>query len=148
MKRIGLIAAAVLLSTTAFAGAGLDPETRAFNKELSTTVGDYKNVREVIYQETQMVSNQEYNYSFRAKAGYVYQAYGDCDDNCSDLDLFVLDGKGLVLDSDVEYDSVPLFDWKAPANGTYTFRLKMIDCSADNCDVSLNVYEGLPASGN
>ncbi|MDO5650593.1 MAG: hypothetical protein Q4G13_00440 [Moraxella sp.] len=135
MKRFILLTA-LLATSTAFAGIGINPTARIDNKELS---GDAK---EIIYETTSLTAAQEYNHSFRAKAGYTYQAYGDCDNNCTDLDLALIDSKGVTLAADTDNDSVPLFDWTAPASGTYTYRLRMIDCAANDCDASLNVYEG------
>lgn len=133
-----LAVTALLMSTATF--ATIDPDARRMNKELSG-----EGAREVTYTKIKMLPNQEHNHTLRAKAGMVYHAYGDCDDECTDLDLAVIDSKGVMLEADTELDSVPLFSWTAPSSGTYTFRLRMVDCAIESgCEASLNIYESRP----
>jgi hypothetical protein len=63
-------------------------------------------------------------------SGYFYAGeniYGDCDGDCYDLDLFLYDNAGRLVDSDELKDAYPIL--QAPYEGTFSVRVKMYDCT-------------------
>ena len=63
---------------------------------------------------------------------------GFCDNDCSDLDLLLLDGSGAVVDSDTLDDDYPVV--AAPQPGSYTLEVRMKDCSAAPCRYGVQAY--------
>ncbi|BAW95208.1 hypothetical protein NIES970_01100 [[Synechococcus] sp. NIES-970] len=63
-------------------------------------------------------------------SGYFYAGediYASCDEDCYDLDLFLYDSAGRIVDSDTLDDSFPIV--QAPYEGNFSVRVKMYDCA-------------------
>lgn len=63
-------------------------------------------------------------------SGYFYSGeliYGDCDEDCYDLDLFLYDSDGDLVDADELTDAYPIVE--APHDGYFTIKVDMYDCS-------------------
>ena len=66
------------------------------------------------------------------RAGFNYRIVGKCDNDCSDLDLRLRDGRAVVA-SDFEYDDYPLIDVTPTRTDTYTLDAVMTSCSTRDC---------------
>ncbi len=67
--------------------------------------------------------------------------YGSCDSDCTDLDLFLYDSAGTLVDSDTMLDAVPVVT--APSGGTYTIEVTMPSCThSAGCAVELRSDHG------
>ena len=91
--------------------------------------------------DTCAYSGQSHTEQLNLTAGKVYTFYGDCDDNCSDIDLIVRHN-GRVVKQDVLGDSVPLFSYRPARSGRYSVTLPMKACSTDTCAASIHIFEG------
>lgn len=73
-------------------------------------------------------------------SGYFYageEIYGDCDEDCYDLDFFLYNSAGNLVDSDTLDDAYPVV--QAPYEGDYTIRIVMHDCShPEGCAVTVD----------
>ncbi len=68
------------------------------------------------------------------KAGATYFIGGACDEDCSDMDMWVIDPEeGTTLAEDIEVDSVPMLQFVAPRTGTYFLSVMMYECAEEFC---------------
>jgi len=65
---------------------------------------------------------------------------GACDTNCRDVDLYVMDPSGQEIGRDVLTDDYPVVEIPNAQDGTYTVRIGMPDCGADECLSAARVY--------
>ena len=84
--------------------------------------------------------NREQEHELVGNIGREYVVIGRCDNDCSDLDLWLYDGAGEV-DSDVASDDVPLVSAVIRRSGTMRVKVGMITCSANPCRYGLGVFE-------
>lgn len=97
--------------------------------------------REILLRQVRLPQGQNLTLPLTLRAGKVYTFYGDCDNNCSDIDL-TLSQNGRELKSDTLGDSVPLFSYRATRSGSYTVTIPMKACSSEDCAVSAHIFEG------
>ena len=76
------------------------------------------------------------------EGGVEYLITGVCDQDCSDLDLYLHQSDGFQsLASDVEVDDVPIIMYTAPHTGGYLLGISMEDCEASICYFGVRVYQ-------
>lgn len=63
---------------------------------------------------------------------------GLCDDDCTDLDLVLIDGAGAVVDSDQLPDDYPIVTAQTP--GSYMIEVRMAACRAAPCRYGVQAY--------
>lgn len=71
-----------------------------------------------------------------------YIIVGVCDQDCSDLDLFLYDHDGDAIERDVEPDAGPVVP-VTPGAGAHQVRVDMVACSVEPCVYGLQLYEYL-----
>lgn len=72
--------------------------------------------------------------------GMEYQIMGACDEDCSDLDLILYDGRGNVVDSDMLDDDYPVVSLTVTHSGMFTVRVSMAECSLEPCRYGIGVF--------
>ncbi|WP_008311510.1 hypothetical protein [Leptolyngbya sp. PCC 6406] len=76
--------------------------------------------------------------------GYLFtdeNVYGICDDNCSDLDIYLYDaGSGELVSSDTLVDNLPIVT--APYEGNFLIQVVMVDCLASACETATDSDTG------
>lgn len=72
--------------------------------------------------------------------GMEYQIMGACDEDCSDLDLVLYDGRGNVIDSDLLDDDYPVVSVDVVRSGRFSVRVSMASCSAEPCRYGIGVF--------
>lgn len=70
-----------------------------------------------------------------------YVALGVCDDDCTDLDLYVFKSDETVLASDVELDADAAVPFEVVRPGTYTIGASMQACEAADCVYWIQLFE-------
>lgn len=103
--------------------------------------GNDPDARELLLRQSRLALGQRLTERVQLTAGKAYTFYGDCDSNCTDIDLIV-SRNGRTVKQDTDNDSVPLFSWRATRTGTYTVTLPMKECSAATCSASIHIFEG------
>jgi len=88
-------------------------------------------------QRGSLKQGAETSFTVTLKAGNQ-ALVGLCDDNCSNIDMFVSKG-GAEVDKDVEDDDYPIVIVAEP--GTYTVRIAMKACSASTCAIGVKGYQ-------
>lgn len=64
-------------------------------------------------------------------AGYIVSAV--CDQDCSDVDLWIRDDAGKLIASDTAVDDRPIVVFTAPRNGKYAIQVRMHACAEEYC---------------
>ena len=85
-------------------------------------------------------SSDDETFRIQLRSGRSYAILGACDDDCEDMDLFLMDRNGNELDSDTEVDSFPLIAITPSYSGSYQVRVKMYECTVEPCFYSVGVY--------
>lgn len=81
------------------------------------------------------------DYPVTLSAGKAYTFAGACDNDCSDLDIQVMDSAGSKLLEDTETDSFPVVSFTPSAAGLYRVRVIMYACSSAPCSAQLTVMQ-------
>lgn len=89
-------------------------------------------------QRGELAQGAEVSYSVSLKGGSQYSVVGMCDTDCSNLDAYLTDSSGKLVDSDVEDDDFPIV--AASASGTYTLRLVMKACKSAPCAIGAKAF--------
>jgi opacity protein-like surface antigen len=71
--------------------------------------------------------------------GSQFSIVGVCDGDCKDLNIYLTDSAGKLVDSDVEDDDFPIVAASAP--GTYTARIEMKSCTAGPCGFGAKAFK-------
>lgn len=81
--------------------------------------------------------------------GAAYRIIGACDNECSDIDIELIDASGAVVASDTLPDDYPIVDHAPTANGAYVVRMIMQRCTVAPCFAGVRVLTqgGTTASG-
>lgn len=90
-------------------------------------------------QRGEMKQGAETTFTVSLKGGTQYSVVGMCDTDCSNLDAYLTDSSGNLVDSDVEDDDFPIVS--ATASGTYTVRLVMKACSSAPCAFGVKAFK-------
>ena len=69
-----------------------------------------------------------------------YLAAGVCDDDCTDLDLIVMDSAEAVVGIDRDVDPEPVVTFDVPYRQQYGLAVNMIECAAANCAYSVVMF--------
>ncbi len=82
------------------------------------------------------------------QAGTPYRIIGACDNECTNVDLELIDASGAVVASDVLPDDYPIVDHTPPEAGIYQIRVMMMACTVAPCYAGARVLSGTPAAAN
>ena len=74
------------------------------------------------------------------RAGRAYAATATCDEDCSDIDLELLDPYGNVVSRDFRRDDVPVVMVTPRIDGAYRVRVIMAGCGQEPCRYALGVF--------
>lgn len=73
-------------------------------------------------------------------AGTSYMIVAQCDRDCSDIDLWLYDENGNLIDSDVLVDDTPIVNVTPIRNARFSLRVGMISCSVQPCYYGIGAY--------
>ncbi|MFN0063833.1 MAG: SUMF1/EgtB/PvdO family nonheme iron enzyme [Myxococcaceae bacterium] len=81
-----------------------------------------------------MQPNGDYRWQVNLEAGVAYRLIGACDNDCSNLDMELIDTHGSrVVASDAQPDDFPVVNFTPDRTGSFEIRLIMRACSAAPC---------------
>ncbi|HEX5724281.1 MAG TPA: hypothetical protein VFX98_02380 [Longimicrobiaceae bacterium] len=72
--------------------------------------------------------------------GREYQIIGACDNDCTDLDMVLFDGRGRELDSDLLEDDVPIVATGVSRSGQFTVEVRMANCNVEPCRYGIGAF--------
>lgn len=90
--------------------------------------------------EPVMVASDGYRHVVRLDAGRSYLFQGACDQDCSDVDMEILDGRGEQVAEDVALDDRPVVRVRPQLGGDYTVRAWLAACSTEPCYVGVRSF--------
>jgi hypothetical protein len=73
-------------------------------------------------------------------AGTSYFIVGQCDIDCSDIDLTLHDENGNLIDEDVLLDDTPIVEVTPIRNARFTLTMTMVDCESEPCYYGIGVF--------
>jgi hypothetical protein len=74
------------------------------------------------------------------RGGRAYAATATCDEDCSDIDLELIDPWGHVVSRDFRPDEVPVVTVTPRTDGAYRVRVIIARCSQEPCLYALGVF--------
>ncbi|MEM6395818.1 MAG: hypothetical protein AAF741_05690 [Bacteroidota bacterium] len=82
------------------------------------------------------------HYGLKLVAGRTYRIVGACDQDCTDMDLFLYGDEtiGSLLESDDLEDNFPIIDFTPTETKTYRIKMGMYDCATEPCQVGVDVF--------
>ncbi|MEP3422034.1 MAG: hypothetical protein ABJN35_09895 [Erythrobacter sp.] len=88
----------------------------------------------------QLRNGQERTVTLDLSAGVSYMMVAQCDNDCSDIDMWLYDENGNLIDEDVLVDDTPITEVTPIRNARFTLRTRMITCSVEPCYYGIGVY--------
>lgn len=145
-----MIRKAVIASVLAALVAGLQAPAMAQNVHTSTL---YEQILENIaltppgyvldsFGVVRLTPGATSRISLDVPANRLIEIMGDCDDDCSDLDVVVYNKDGKTLASDREDDYYPIVNFTSDAVGRLDIDLILASCEANYCYAAYSVFIG------
>lgn len=78
--------------------------------------------------------------AFHFRRGVSYAVVAACDEDCSDLDMRLLDPAGREVGSDVEPDDTPVIEIVSDKTGEFRVRIEMAECANAPCAFGIGVF--------
>jgi len=88
----------------------------------------------------QLRNGEERSVTLDLNAGVSYMMVAQCDNDCSDIDMWLYDENGNLIDEDVLVDDTPITEVTPIRNARFTLRTRMITCSVQPCYYGIGVY--------
>ena len=80
-------------------------------------------------------------HTFNLSEGLEYAISAACDNDCADIDSYLYDSAGNLIDSDEGPDDIPIVTHRATWTGRYTLKIKMYDCRETYCETGILVMK-------
>jgi hypothetical protein len=74
------------------------------------------------------------------REGWEYRIVSFCDEDCSDIDLYLHDEDGDEIDSDVSTNDVPIISCRPRRSEEYTIEVRMYECSSEPCYFGIGIF--------
>ncbi|MCC7463242.1 MAG: trypsin-like peptidase domain-containing protein [Gammaproteobacteria bacterium] len=78
--------------------------------------------------------------SLQLDAGRTYAVVAVCDDDCSDVDMALLDTQGKSVVRDVDGSDVAMLSYVPTVSGRHWIRVRVAACSAEPCGYAVQVF--------
>ena len=79
-------------------------------------------------------------YTAEMDAGWEYRIVAFCDNDCTDIDLYLEDENGNEIDSDVSTNDVPIIECRPSWTGQFQIRVRMYECEVEPCYFGVGVF--------
>ncbi|HEX2203047.1 MAG TPA: hypothetical protein VHG91_07105 [Longimicrobium sp.] len=142
IKRLALCAAALATLATA-AAAPQDPWAEQVRRILTEGGKELENngfsLTQRIYTGALDEGATE-TVELPLEAGTEYYIVGACDQDCTDLDMTLMDASGRQLDIDTQPDDFPIVHVTPARAGTFRAVVSMATCSEAPCRFGVGIY--------
>jgi hypothetical protein len=88
---------------------------------------------------TSLQPGHDYRWQVNLQGGTQYRIVGACDNECSNVDIELIDANGGVVASDTAPDDKPVVNFTPASNGQYIVRVILQACSVGPCYVGARV---------
>jgi len=82
---------------------------------------------------------EERSFNVGLNANTSYRIIAECDADCTDIDMWIYDENGNLIDEDVLEDAIPILDVTPIRSAEFTVRLQMFACSIEPCSFEIQV---------
>ena len=72
--------------------------------------------------------------------GVEYMIVGQCDNDCSDIDMWLYDQNGNEVDSDTQADDSPILRVTPVRSARFRYQIRMHSCSEEPCYYGIGVF--------
>ena len=93
---------------------------------------------------TSLQPGTDHRWSVNLNGGTAYRVVGSCDAECHNVDIELIDNSGSVVASDMLDDDVPVVNYTPSANGHYTVRILMQNCTLAPCFTGARILTAPP----
>ncbi len=90
---------------------------------------------------TSLQPGRDHRWQVNLEGGRSYRIIGGCDNECSNLDIELIDSRGAVVASDVLPDDFPLVNFTPAQSGQYIVRIMMQACSVAPCYAGARILQ-------
>jgi predicted small lipoprotein YifL len=88
---------------------------------------------------TGLQPGSDHRWQLNLEGGATYRFVGGCDNECSDLDIELIDQRGAVVASDLGPSDFPVVSFTPASGGQFTVRLMMQACTIAPCFAGVRV---------
>ena len=88
----------------------------------------------------QLDAGQDETVTIDLDAGVSYLIIGQCDGDCSDIDLWLYDENGNLIEEDVLEDDTPIVEVTPIRSARFTVRTRMVTCDVEPCYYGIGVF--------
>jgi hypothetical protein len=88
----------------------------------------------------QLRAGEERTVTLDLNAGTGYMMVAQCDTDCSDIDMWLYDENGNLIDEDVLVDDTPIVEVTPIRSARFSLRTRMITCTVEPCYYGIGVY--------
>lgn len=82
---------------------------------------------------TGLQPGHDHRWQVNLKGGTAYRILGGCDNECSNMDMELIDSRGGVVANDMAPDDHPMVNFTPASDGVFTVRLLMQTCTVAPC---------------
>jgi len=79
-------------------------------------------------------------YNLTLNSYWTYRLTAVCDGDCSDIDLYLYDENGNIIDDDEEVDDFPIVGCNPKWSGKFKLKVKMVACNINPCRFAIAVF--------
>lgn len=80
------------------------------------------------------------SFTIDVDGGKDYRMIALCDEDCDDIDIYLEDTNGNVLDEDISLNDAPIVSLTAKGESRYVLRVRMYSCSLEPCYFAIGVF--------
>ena len=136
---------ALIIVAASVCAAGLFLGSTPAKAQASSVESQFRAIEEELFltatsrHEEDIAQGAQTAVFFQVEPGREVMVVGVCDEQCSDINLYVRDPNGNEVGRDVGADDVPVVVIPAGRGGQYTFQIEMARCSG-RCHWGVRVY--------
>ena len=121
----------------------LNPYLAQIVKQLQVqekTVQDrgYRKTHPYLFNHIESGKTVQRTIELESYTSYIF--FGVCDEDCTDLDIYIYDSNRNLILSDTKADDLPVIRFKPPRSGTYIVEMKMHSCKKNPCNFGVGVF--------
>lgn len=98
----------------------------------------YEMTHSMIYSS--LDEGESETFTLDVDGGKDYRMISLCDEDCDDIDIYLEDMNGNVIDEDISLNDAPVVGLTAKGESRYRIRVHMYSCSIEPCYFAIGVF--------
>lgn len=140
-RRLLLVLVAAIFATPVTA------QTNAFEEQVALQMGvaeafansvGFEKTHEVIFSS--LDDGESETFTIDVDGGKDYRMIALCDEDCDDIDIYLENVNGDVLDEDTSLNDAPIVSLTSKGESRYRLRVRMYSCSLEPCYFAIGVF--------